>query len=658
MIAPPPKTALRRLWKAAVVVLLAVGLVLVTAPAYATAFDAARPGGGGSYSGGGSRSGSSGGSSGSSGSRSTGSSGSRSSGSSGSTTSGGTSYSSGGTSYSSGGSGGGGSCGFLIFVLIAGAIVLAIVISSNNTRKTRQAILSAQYAPAQAAPRSVSLAPLQQRDPQLTEAAILDRVRCMSVILREAWCNGDMGPARSFVSDGIYSRFKVQLSLMRSEGLRNVMSEASILYTTLEAVSTNPPLDAVHVRFTAQARDRNVPLTSTNEQIQQALRGASVEPYTEIWTLVRRSGAVTKLGAADVGKRCPACGAPLDGGEIIKCKYCNAVVASGEHDWVLAEITQASEWYPESHQRVDGLDQLREDDPGVAREVLEDRASYLFWKWMEAARLRSPLPLRKVATPEFVANATNMYPVMNTQDVAVGAADAILCDPGPEGDRDLVYVKVYWSAKFQPGAASTPMQTIARLARRAGVTSKLSMTAVVCQACGAPLTDSDSSRCDHCNAELTAGDQAWVLDAMMPPGHVHARGLNANVFVPEWMVPNVADPRERAVLFAQMAACMASDGRLGKAEKKLLRMCAQRWSLPEDMVVQVFASPSLAQAAPIAVSQPQYFLAGLVSAAMADGKVDPSERRMLERVCVALVIPPAEIDAQIAACTQRLQARA
>jgi predicted lipid-binding transport protein (Tim44 family)/uncharacterized tellurite resistance protein B-like protein len=634
----------RRLWTLAVVALLALGVALVTAPAYAAAAGA-RPGGGGSFSSGGSRSGSS------SGSRSSGSSGStRSSGSGGTSSSGGTSYSSGG--------GGGSSCGFLIFVLVAGAIVLVVVISSNNTRKTRQAIMSAQYAPAQASPRMVSLAPLQARDPQLTEASILDRVRNMSVILREAWCAGDMRPARAFVSDGIYSRFQVQLSLMRSEGLRNVMSDATILYTTLEAVSTNPPLDAVHVRFTAQARDLNVPLQASSDQIQHALRGAPLAPYTEIWTLVRQHGAVTKLAASDVGKRCPSCGAPLDPGAIIKCKYCNALVASAEHDWVLAEITQASEWYPESHERVDGLDQLRQDDPGVAREVLEDRASYLFWKWMEAARLRSPLPLRKCATPEFVANAANMHPVMGTQDVAVGAADAILCDPGPEGDRDLVYVKVYWSAKFQPGAASTPMQTVARLSRKAGVTSKLSMTAVVCQACGAPLTDSDNSRCDRCNCELTAGDQAWVLDGMMPPGHVRSRGLDVSVHVPDWMVPNIADPRERAVLFAQMAACMASDGRLGKAEKKLLRMCAQRWSLPEDMVVQVFASPSLAQAAPIAVSQPQYFLAGLVSAAMADGKVDASERRMLERVCVALRIPATEIDAHVSACTARLQGRA
>ena len=44
--------------------------------------------------------------------------------------------------------------------------------------------------------------------------------------------------------------------------------------------------------------------------------------------------------ASQVGQACPNCGAPLAGGETIKCRYCGALVCSGEHDWVLAEITQ------------------------------------------------------------------------------------------------------------------------------------------------------------------------------------------------------------------------------------------------------------------------------------------------------------------------------
>ena len=34
-------------------------------------------------------------------------------------------------------------------------------------------------------------------------------------------------------------------------------------------------------------------------------------------------------------KKCPSCGADLPLSEVVKCEYCQAIVNSGEHDWVL-----------------------------------------------------------------------------------------------------------------------------------------------------------------------------------------------------------------------------------------------------------------------------------------------------------------------------------
>ncbi|WP_394832502.1 TIM44-like domain-containing protein [Pendulispora rubella] len=640
---------------------LAVCLIYVFSPVLASA----RPGGGGSYSGGSRSSGSSGGSrsSGSSGSRSSGStsSGSRSSGSSGSssrssgsTYSGGTSYSSGGGySSSSGSSDGGFFVGFIVLLFIVGGIVLIWWLVARSTRNKRAAILDAQHE-ATSRPRNASIETLLARDPQLTVESIIQRVQHMSVTLREAWCAGDMKPARPFVSDGVFSRFQVQLELMRTEGMRNVMSDASILYTTVEAVDSRPPIDVVHVRFTAQARDRMVPAQSTPEQIAAALRGASVEPYTEIWTLVRKQGAVTRLPPEQVGKCCPSCGAPLDvQAEMIKCQYCGALACSAEHDWVLSEITQLSEWYPESHGEVPGLVELRETDPLVAREVLEDRASYLFWKWIESARKRSPVPVRKCATAEFIQMRANVAPLANVSDVAIGAADCILCDPGPENDFDHVYVKVYWSARFQPQQEPTPNQSIVKLTRRAGVHAKFSMTSVICPNCGGALTESDNPRCDYCGTEVAAGEQSWVLDAMLAPGDVRPRA-NHEQPLPEWLVPNIADPREREILFAQMASLMSQDGKLGKQEKKLLRVCSRRWVIPDETVAQVMSNPHAAQTSPLVSASPQWFLAGLVSAALIDGKLDNQERAMLDRARMALALPPEELERQIQVLRQRL----
>ena len=613
--------------------LLLVGVVaFVVAPAAVWA----RPGGGGSY-----RGGSSGGS----------------------RSSGGGSRGSGG-GYSGGGySSGGGSLGFemVALLVVVGVVVVYFAFKRGalaSHSSARDAILEQQFGETAAVTRSVSLDALRARDPALTEADILKRVFEMARILRETWTAGDMRPARAFMSDGVFSRYQVQLALMTQEGLRNVMTDAQVLYSTLEAVESEPPFDVIHVRFTGQARDRMVPIASTPDQIAQALRSAPLEQYTEIWSLVRRHGAVTKTDPAQIGRVCPSCGAPLTGGEVIKCAYCKALVCSGEYDWVLAEITQIAEWHPSSR-AVDGLDALRGDDPAVAREVLEDRGSYLFWKWVQAAREGTFAKLRKCATAQLAASAGQMSGgLARARDVAVGGADLLSVDPGSgegEGDPDYAYVKIYWSAAFQPGQEPTPVQSILRLSRRSGTQSVASMTALVCRACGAPLTESDTPRCDHCNAEIADGAQSWVLDAVLPPGAVFSRRApSPEPQIPEWLLPNIADPRERMMLFAQMAGIIASDGQISRSERRLLRLCAQRWSIPDETVTQLLTHPDPG-ARHVASASPQWFLSGLVSAALIDGKVDPSERALLERACRELALPPEELERQLAACQARMR---
>jgi len=407
-----------------------------------------------------------------------------------------------------------GPLGMLVFLGVVGVVVVLVVLARSRQARSNQ---GSQYDASAGQRASVSLGPLQGRDPALTEQSIVDHVRPMADQLRNAWCAGDMLPARPFVSDGVYSRFQVQLALMRQENRRNVMSEAQVLFTTIEAVEDAAPLDVVHVRLTAQARDTEVPCTADDAQIQAALARANVAPYTEIWTLVRCTGAQTKQGDAQVGTACPKCGAPLAGGEMLKCRYCGALVCSGEHDWVLGEITQLEEWRPTAR-RPPGLDALRAVDPALAAEVLEDRASYLFWKWVEAGRANHGAPLRKCATPGLVASGARWEWTRGASDVSVGGSDVTQCAVGAPDGLDHVDVLVKWSARFQGSPQYTPCQTVMRMVRKSGVQSKLSMTALVCQACGAPVGDSDSTKCDHCGVELAAGDLAWVLGAVMQPG--------------------------------------------------------------------------------------------------------------------------------------------
>jgi hypothetical protein len=619
----------------------------------------ARPGGGQSFrSSGGSRSSYSGGghsSWSSGGSHSSGGTGwSSSTGGSGSTYSGGGTYS--GPSSSN-------PMGFCFGLFVVAGVVLAIVLfasaRSRRAAAVRSAVLDAQFDLQAQSRRSVSLEELKTRDPNLTEASIVDRVRRMSDILRDAWIEGDMRPARPFMSDGCFSRFQVQLELMKSESVRNVMSDTKVLYVTLEAVQSNAPLDIVHVRFTAQARDATVPLGSTPQQTESALASTPVTPYTEIWTLVRRQGAQTKQSADSVGKACPSCGAPFEagGGEIVTCKYCKALVCSGEHDWVLSEITQLSEWHPNSAEAVPGLDGLREVDLGVTRETLEDRASYLFWKWIESGRKQSPAPLRKAATPELMARSGDGADVaQGARDIAVGGADVVLCDVARHGEpQDYAYVNVFWSARFTQGAEPFPRQSTLRLARKSGASTKLSMTQVVCPSCGGPLVETDDPRCSHCGVEIVATGQVWALDAVGAPGSARARSAPGAAPSLGALVPDVRDPRERVVLFSQMAQMMTSSG-LQRDEKRLLVECGKRWGIPEEVVGRALSGQLVGTAGPVA--SPEWFLAGLVAAALIDGTIDAQEQATLERMCAGLNLPPEALAQQITATQQRMQQRA
>jgi hypothetical protein len=419
----------------------------------------------------------------------------------------------GGTPFSgSGGFGGSGADllgGFLLIFLII-AIGLGYLTIRLRRRSRAQDVEDDQR---EVDAAGADFETLRLNDPGLTTEGIKQRTRQMANILREAWCAGDMGPARAFVSDGVFSRFTVQLALMEAQGERNVMSEAAVDEVTIVGVRSAGPFDSLHLRIDAHARDSMVPFTASAEQVAKALLQTPVDPYSEIWTLVRCKGVQTKPGAGHVGEHCPSCGAPLGRGEVIKCQYCRALVSSGEYDWVLAEITQLSVWQPTARAWVPGFDLLHAADPGSAVETIEDRASYLFWKWIEACAKGSAAPLRKCATTAFQGD---IPPSPALRDVAVGGVAITLCMVAREPNgMDHLEVAVYWSGA--PGLLEEvcTQKHILRLARKAGVQTKPSFSSLVCHACGAPLSASDSDECDHCHARVATGEQTWLLDGVL-----------------------------------------------------------------------------------------------------------------------------------------------
>ncbi|MGZ6069665.1 MAG: TIM44-like domain-containing protein [Myxococcaceae bacterium] len=573
-------------------------------------------------------------------------------------------------SWSGGGGGSsGGDLGFILFFLNHPLFTLAVIgvgfvvwrayaRNFGATANTQRAFEQADSRGlAQPSARDVTgwVDAMHTSDPGFDLLAFLDQVKALFLRVQEAWAAGDLAPVRRDLSDATFQRFRVQLELLRSQAVRNVTEEMAVLDLQPVGLERTAAFDTLHVRIRAQARDADVPLGLPAEEARARARGAPLAPFTEVWSFVRRPGTRSRKDGALPPGKCPNCGAPFDGGAAGNCTYCGAIVNSGAYDWVLAEITQGIEAGTEPVE-VPGLASLRAEDPALSLEVLEDRASLLFWSWIDAQSRGEPPRMAKLATADLVSElSADMTALRGRQrarvflQAAVGSVAVQAVEAG--GATTLAHVEIRWSAQMgvvppgtPPGVLATlPQRWIFTLARKVGVKTDAArgMATARCGNCGAPLGDSVQPTCDHCGATLNDGAHDWVL-AHAEPFEVWAARSRSQPTLQGPAIPGardtVLDASERQRLLYTMAAMAAADGAVDERERRMLKLCAERWGVPyENVELALSADPALFERL---VPQPgpggETFLRTLVQLALVDGKVDRQERRMLEAAAARL----------------------
>jgi uncharacterized tellurite resistance protein B-like protein len=501
-----------------------------------------------------------------------------------------------------------------------------------------------------------------------------------------------MSPVRPFLSDATYQRFNVQLALMAAQGVRDAITDIQVLDVQLIGLSQSKWFDNIHVRIHARMRDTDVPASTPDAQAVAAARGAPSETFTEVWTFVRKPGAQTRIGQDLYQGKCPNCGAPFKGGAANSCEFCGAVVNSGNYDWTLSEITQGIE-HVRHHTTVDGLMQAREADPALNLEILEDRSSLLFWKWIDAQSRGEAERLSKVANAEMLTRVSGEVESLRKQgrrrvflECAVGGVNVRTLEVHPEG-FDKAHVEIRWSARMgvgpvnqrPPELPTVPQRWVFTLLRKHGASTNTTngMSTARCPQCNAPLTDSAATTCDYCGTQLGSGERDWVLASALtfeqwnvvetqryqaavirrqlerPPmatgvssemGESIGRGARVAVDEGKDVASGdavVTDVRERERLLYMMAAIAAADGQVGPDERKMLKLCSQRWSIPWQNVEMALSSgPQLFdRLVPRGSPEAEVFLRHIVDMALVDGRIDRQERRMLETAAAQLGVP-------------------
>jgi len=508
---------------------------------------------------------------------------------------------------------------------------------------------------------------LKLKDPAFELQPMLDKTKWLFLELQKAWFLRDMTPVRPFLSDATFQRFGVQLQLMDAQGVRDAITDFEVLDLQLIGLEQSQWFDSIHVRVHARMRDTDVPASFSDAQATEAARKVPSEAFTEVWTFVRKPGAQTRIGADLFQGKCPNCGAPFKGGATNSCEFCGAVVNSGNYDWTLSEITQGIEHSP-YHKTVDGLMQARESDPALNLEILEDRASLLFWKWIDAQSRGDTKPLAKVARADTVQRLASELEGLRRQgrrrvflECAVGSADVRAFQVDPQG-HDVAHVEIRWSARMgvgpiderPPSLPTVPQRFIFTLTRKHGAKTNTAngMSTDRCPQCNAPLTQSAATDCEYCGTPLSTGERDWVLAAArsfeawnadddarfrsLPPRRAAAPEAKGDA--PAQGADAIMDVQERQRLLYMMAAIAAADGEVTPAERKLLKLCSERWGVSwENVEMALRSGPQLFERlVPRGSPEAEVFLRSIVEMALVDGRIDRKERRMLESAATHL----------------------
>ncbi|TPW21467.1 MAG: hypothetical protein FD126_656 [Elusimicrobia bacterium] len=349
---------------------------------------------------------------------------------------------------------------------------------------------------------STGLPAFQELDRRFREDAFLPRAEAAFLRVQEAWSAGDMTSAAALLSDGVFERFQLLLELQRREGRLNKLEDVDVVRASVARAAAGTTFDAIDVRIVASCRDTYVSARDGS------LLKESESSFAEYWSFLRAVSARgrDKPGAAE--GVCPSCGAALAVNASAVCPQCKCWVNSGEFDWVLAEITQESEW---------------QAGASAAAQELEDRASMLFWRWLRCLADKDAEALAGWCSPEGLA-ALMASGVGRVHYEHCGVGSVTLGAPADRHGLEAVTAEIRWAGRERGlQGLSRKHLTLLTLARAPGTQTplKAALRSAHCSACGAAIAPA-ASTCAHCGTGFKDPAAGWVLV------NIHTRPMSSS----------------------------------------------------------------------------------------------------------------------------------
>lgn len=177
---------------------------------------------------------------------------------------------------------------------------------------------------------------IKEIDPLFDENEFLSWVKSMFVKMQNAWEKREWEPMRTFESDSLFEQHLSQIKEYIDKKQINQIDGIDVHYAELVSFNQDNEKDmlevALNVSMVDYIKDEN-----TNEVIKGNKETRIMNTYKMIFT--RKKGVLTQKEPDEPEEViCPNCGAKVKVTISGKCDYCQTVITTYSHGWILNDM--------------------------------------------------------------------------------------------------------------------------------------------------------------------------------------------------------------------------------------------------------------------------------------------------------------------------------
>lgn len=172
-------------------------------------------------------------------------------------------------------------------------------------------------------------------DELFSEEKFISFTKELFVKLQNAWTARDWEPMRLFETPELFEQHKSQVQGYIDTNRINVMDRIAVDYAYLYSFKVTQDKEILEVALKSTMKDYIIDATT-----KELLEGSKTEDRHTIYKLTfeRTKGTKTQVEDEIKTTNCPNCGAPTKITSAGRCEYCDSIILTGEHGWVLANL--------------------------------------------------------------------------------------------------------------------------------------------------------------------------------------------------------------------------------------------------------------------------------------------------------------------------------